>query len=49
MTYRTFEILTSINGAVKFFEIDAVSLDAALADLSEAYAGEVLCIQYKVR
>jgi hypothetical protein len=48
-TYRTFEVLASIDGVAKFFEIAAVSLDAAMADIREVFCGEVSSIQYKVR
>jgi hypothetical protein len=48
-TYRTFEILALIDGVAKFFEIPAISLEAAMADIREAFAGEVTSLQYKVR
>lgn len=49
MAYRTFDILVTIDGEVKQFNgIGAVDLKAALADISDAFSGEVLLVQYKV-
>lgn len=48
MTYQVFSLLVSVDGLAKRFEIAAVSLDSAMADLREALAGEVLLIQYGV-
>jgi len=44
--YKTFNLLASIDGEAMMFEFPAVSLDAALADLQQAFAGEVKLIQW---
>lgn len=48
MTYRTFSILANLNGTVKSFEIVAIDIGGALADLRAAF-GDAFLIQYSVR
>lgn len=48
MTYRTFDILVTIDGTVKLFEgLCAVDIQSALADIEAAVFGEVLLVQYR--
>jgi len=46
--YKLFDILVSIDGAAKNFEIQAVSISSAMADITQAFAGEIRLIQYRV-
>lgn len=47
--YKTFDLLVTIDGTVKLFEsLRAIDTASALADIGEAFAGEVLLVQYRV-
>lgn len=45
----TYELLVTINGVAKFFEIVADTAENALNDIREAFWGDVVLVQYKVR
>ncbi|WP_448043776.1 hypothetical protein [Bradyrhizobium liaoningense] len=44
-----FEILVTVDGVVKFFEIVSDTAENALNDVREAFVGEVVLLQYKTR
>jgi len=46
--YRSFYVLVAIDGIAKSFDaISGVNIDSVLADLREAFAGDVRLIQYR--
>lgn len=45
----TYEILVTIDGVIKSFEIIADTAEIALNDVREAFCGEVVLLQYQVR
>lgn len=50
MAYQTFTVIAKIEGETKFFyDLDAVSLEAALADIAAAYGSEISLVQWSVR
>lgn len=49
MAYQNFRLLVTIDGEVQSFDIPAVSVEAALADIKQGFAGEVKLIQYGAR
>lgn len=48
MEYQTYKLLVSFSGKPKWFEFAAVSLDAAKADVREAY-GDFELIQWGIK
>jgi hypothetical protein len=45
----TFEILATIDGVVKFFEIVSDTVENAMNDIRDAFWGDVVLVQYKTR
>lgn len=49
MKYHTFSVFVEIDGVAKFMDVVGCSIDAVLADISEAFQGEVICRQWGQR
>ena len=45
---RTFQILTTVDGVAKYFDIASDTVENALNDIREAFWGDVVLVQYKV-
>lgn len=48
MAYSTFSLLIAIGNFSRWIEVSAVSIDAAKADVTDAY-GDICIVQWSVR